>query len=1167
MIVGGDDQDIETGTDTSRGGTTVGVSETYTTTESDAESDPGDSSNDSTSEVGTNTISSTDPLAENSAFSESMTDTVGAGGVLVGGSLTQTYSDSDGTSLSISGTLTTTTTLTDSTTETDNISENFNDTLTDDSGSEPDVGDEAGTDTTTGYETDLSSSTGTLTEVLGADGTIVSGAESDSLSESSGSTTTETDHPTETTTESASDVTMTLTSTVTNSDTANESDQDWACETLGMSGTISGGSDCFTVSNLETSGYTSTGSGPENYNDTSSTPNGTATVNGSGKSSDFTYQKFGDLLGGGGDISSGSLTYTVTSSETDAATTTETGTETIADEITLGPSQTASYSVTTTMPESASDWETGTETLGGGGTISTGTASFSWSVGDSLSRNLAVNGIAAILSIKENSTDTYGFGESGTETITTGGADAPGTVSFLWEQMGTDSYTIQQGNSMSNSYPISASSQYLLNLLDTASSSWNDTGIASLTVGETVVGETDTYSWVDRDSVSDGVTETEVVSATLGTGTYTGGGMESFSLTDTGTESLSSSEPTVYSMSLVSETDRYTILDSVSNQNATWASWTSTWEPSLVGTSSDVASDGYSLEDVGQDSQSDFTIGYSQSYTVGDWDYYSSSYNEGGTISVNGYLSDSGPFESIETSTSSYSLGASGTDTLSPGGTDSSMSYQTISSATYSDSESWSVPTDAYTIFGEPVAAADVQNIYAANGLTQSGGSGWVTESGGHTTLYSVAASSGFDSYTDHQNYAGYPYSYYDDLNYNEFDDTAYVSGNDESGFSPTIDDSHSGYLSESGAFCNEVGVLTSLYGLPEYDNYPDLLSEIEYNQSPTEQLTAYYSSGSLGLYDAPAVGLVPYAVPDLVGPNPRAGGVPLGDFLRGTALDFRPATNRTNGAGLPSEEATVLGNVDTNTAPPDGVSRDAPPTPTATLVALAAAGRNPTDITLPTVGSQAVDPPPGSHLFGWLSDAWDQTKAATYEFVVVQGGQALTAVKDTGEGLYAVATSAEARQEFAKTFDETARPTSCGTAGRQGRITGNRESEHRDARRLGRRGHDRGQHGRGRRGARPRHRRGNPRRSFRGRRADPEASLWRQRVHGYGSSGCRGGGQVHAAGAENVPDAPRGPTGARPVRAGGAGGCGGRGRGSCRRGCCSEGIRSGRCQTGRLLL
>ena len=54
---------------------------------------------------------------------------------------------------------------------------------------------------------------------------------------------------------------------------------------------------------------------------------------------------------------------------------------------------------------------------------------------------------------------------------------------------------------------------------------------------------------------------------------------------------------------------------------------------------------------------------------------------------------------------------------------------------------------------------------------------------------------------------------------------------------------------------------------------------------------------------------------------------------------------------------------------PPDGVSRSTPPTPTATLITPAAAGRNPTDLTLPTAGGQAVDPPPGSHEKpGWFS-------------------------------------------------------------------------------------------------------------------------------------------------------------------------------------------------------
>jgi hypothetical protein len=56
-----------------------------------------------------------------------------------------------------------------------------------------------------------------------------------------------------------------------------------------------------------------------------------------------------------------------------------------------------------------------------------------------------------------------------------------------------------------------------------------------------------------------------------------------------------------------------------------------------------------------------------------------------------------------------------------------------------------------------------------------------------------------------------------------------------------------------------------------------------------------------------------------------------------------------------------------------------------------------------------------------WLSQSFDQTKAASYEFFVVQGGKAVSAVKDTGEGLYAVATSSEARTAFMETYDKTA--------------------------------------------------------------------------------------------------------------------------------------------------
>ena len=52
-------------------------------------------------------------------------------------------------------------------------------------------------------------------------------------------------------------------------------------------------------------------------------------------------------------------------------------------------------------------------------------------------------------------------------------------------------------------------------------------------------------------------------------------------------------------------------------------------------------------------------------------------------------------------------------------------------------------------------------------------------------------------------------------------------------------------------------------------------------------------------------------------------------------ALVYHPDTNRMIGIAS------------------DGVSRSGPPAPTATLIALAAAGRNPTDITIPTIGSE----------------------------------------------------------------------------------------------------------------------------------------------------------------------------------------------------------------------
>ena len=63
----------------------------------------------------------------------------------------------------------------------------------------------------------------------------------------------------------------------------------------------------------------------------------------------------------------------------------------------------------------------------------------------------------------------------------------------------------------------------------------------------------------------------------------------------------------------------------------------------------------------------------------------------------------------------------------------------------------------------------------------------------------------------------------------------------------------------------------------------------------------------------------------------------------------FVPSTNGMTAHGLPTEKATALGNLAENAGPIDGVSQTSTAPPTSVLVALAAAGRNPTDILIPT--------------------------------------------------------------------------------------------------------------------------------------------------------------------------------------------------------------------------
>ena len=119
-----------------------------------------------------------------------------------------------------------------------------------------------------------------------------------------------------------------------------------------------------------------------------------------------------------------------------------------------------------------------------------------------------------------------------------------------------------------------------------------------------------------------------------------------------------------------------------------------------------------------------------------------------------------------------------------------------------------------------------------------------------------------------------------------------------------------------------------------------------------------YYSSGSLYLYDSTVGSDYPYEVPHSVpaylsGSTSDLAVAPLAALITGSGSNstfgFVPSTNGMTAHGLPLEKATALHNLAQNDGPDDSVSHTSTSQPTTVLVTLAALGRNPTDITIPT--------------------------------------------------------------------------------------------------------------------------------------------------------------------------------------------------------------------------
>ncbi len=147
--------------------------------------------------------------------------------------------------------------------------------------------------------------------------------------------------------------------------------------------------------------------------------------------------------------------------------------------------------------------------------------------------------------------------------------------------------------------------------------------------------------------------------------------MECFSLSDTGTETLNVVQSDPSSWSLVSETDQFTIQDSITNAYDLSESCSYDTVAFNSGTETSWASytNGYSIRDVGDDSLSGTASDTSDSYTLSDSIRYTDAYQEAGSAIY-------GPYGDNGNAASSDSLAAAGSDSFAPGQPDNStMSF------------------------------------------------------------------------------------------------------------------------------------------------------------------------------------------------------------------------------------------------------------------------------------------------------------------------------------------------------------------------------------------------------------------------------------------------------------------------------------------------------------
>jgi hypothetical protein len=447
--------------------------------------------------------------------------------------------------------------------------------------------------------------------------------------------------------------------------------------------------------------------------------------------------------------------------------------------------------------------------------------------------------------------------------------------------------------------------------------------------------------------------------------------LDCFSLNDSGTETLALDESDG-TWSVAGETDQFEIHDSVTNQYGVSGSESANYAGTFteVDTGTYGGSNWYSIDDNGEDSLVGTATESSDSYTLSDGDHFSET--EGGHYSGTirssnwyyGILESIGSDSGNTATEEDYTLVAHGTDSFGPDGDDeSTMSFDADGTYTSSTEASWSFLT---LNAGNDASLTDVHGAFNEYDSATDATSGWSTVSDGTTVLSYHEYLSTFFSETVSDTYGptvGGTDTFGELTIQSTCGSTTDITGNNWSGFT-TITHS-SNYSSESsltgGWEWSDTDEFEIVGGIPESATSGSLLVEFQDEQDGAGKLLADYSSGSIFLYDSyggywldAGYCYVPHSVPAyLSGLAPDVGlapsGWPVTAPSSNAAFGFVPSTNAATAHGLPTEKASALDNLALNDGPTDGVSQTATAPPTSVLVTLAAAGRNPTDILIPT--------------------------------------------------------------------------------------------------------------------------------------------------------------------------------------------------------------------------